>query len=104
MSVFARWSDLYKVSGLCHRTHCNIRYQPVKVPLREPVDGEPDVELDLGLPGHCHQLGVEEELDPGLLDVVDESLVGCVGVGGHRHQQLVAPQHRRPEKQIDFDK
>ena len=83
---------------------CNIRYQPVKIPLREAIDGEPDVELDLGLGGHRHQLRVEEELDPGLLDVVDESLVGGVGVGGHGHQQLVAPQHRWPEKEINFDK
>ena len=82
--------------GLCMAI-C-IRYQPVKISLREAIDGEPDVELDLGLPGHCHQLRIEEELDPSLLDIVDEALVGRVGVGGHRHQQLVAPQHRGSEK------
>ena len=36
----------------------------MKGALRKSVDGEPDVELDLGLGGHRHQLGVEEELYP----------------------------------------
>ena len=70
----------------------------MKGALRKSVDGEPDVEFDLGLGGHCHEFAVEEELHPRLLDVVDEALVGGVGVGGHGHQQLVAPQHRRSEK------
>ena len=69
----------------------------MEVALREPVDGEPDVELDLGLGGHRHELGVEEQLDPGLLDVVHEPLVGGVGVGGHGHQKFVAPKHGRSE-------
>ena len=70
----------------------------MKIALREAVDGEADVELDLGLGCHRHELVVEEQLHPRLLDVVDEALVGGVGVGGHGHQQLVAPQHRRSEK------
>ena len=57
----------------------------MKIALREAVDGEADVELDLGVGGHRHELAVEEQLHPRLLDVVHEALVGGVGGGGHGH-------------------